>query len=941
MSTLITCHTNADFDAFAAMLAVRHLYTSPLLLFPGTQETRLRNVLEGLDKTKYGFIEQGMIREEEITRLVIVDTRKPNRVPHVEGLLGRDGITVEIFDHHPKTSGDIGGAEIHECAAGAVTSFLVLMLREKGVRLEADEATLLALGIYEDTGGFTYSSTTAMDFTAAAWLSEQGMDIERIAELETQQLNQSQVQLLNDLIENSHIYRVNNQDVVIADIVIEESYDCAFLAYQLMEMGKHQVVFVLCQMGGRIQVIARSKSDDINVGAICQLLGGGGHSYAASASIRNVTMPAVREIILRELQLQNDTKTVRAYMSTPPIGIQTTTLIREADEMMFHFGLKSVPVFMPGTRCLAGVFDVQTASRAMNHQLRDVAVEEYMQHRVQTVTPDTLMSDVATIIINNNQRMVPVIEGGEVVGIMTRTDLVNIFAEISTEETPRGTKIYHMTSLFKENQPPWVLNLLQQAGEVGRSLHLAVYAVGGFVRDAILQVPNHDIDLVVEGNGPLFAEALAQSLHGRVSRHDAFLTALVIFRDDDAVEHKIDVATARLEYYERPAALPMVEVSPLKMDLARRDFTINALAVRLDSDTNHLIDFFGGQRDIKDNVIRVLHTLSFVEDPTRCLRAVRFEQRYGFHIGKNTEKLVKNAVQLKVLDHVTHKRLLHEFIQICLERDPCACFERLEELGIMRELLPRTSLSKSRKKLLQQITTHITWYQMLYQKEELRPWILYLWGLNLSLSFKETRDNLERLHIAPAVLNYILAKKTQMRFIFQKIEKWSKETRPRISELWELLKPVEMEVLLFLMAGNNNENLSKHLSKYVTTYRNAKPDIRGKDLIKLGIPPGPVYSAIFAEVLAAKLDGEADDIESQAALAKKIAARGLVKAEKTESPKPRRRTQEQNAKNLAKNSAAQGEKEGERTRRTAGMRGEAAEKRRGRSGEGKGPEKKS
>ena len=853
------------------MIAVRHFHEHALLLFPGTQETRLKRVLEKIDKASYGFIEQNQVPWDAIDTLVIVDTRQPNRVPHVAQLLARDDLTIEIWDHHPETNNDIANATIHATSSGAVTSFLVTVLKEKNIAVTREEATLLALGIYEDTGAFTYSSTKATDFLATAWLAEHDMDIDEIAELEMQQLNRYQIQLLNALIESSHTYRVQNHDVVIADITIDESYDCAFLAYQLMEMGKHQVVFVLCQMGDRIQVIARSKADDINVGDICQLLGGGGHTYAASASIKNMALPSVKETILRELHLQNEIKTVRAYMSTPPIGVQTTTLIREADEMMFHFGLKSVPVYKPGTHELAGVFDVQTASRAMNHHLSDVCVEEYMQHRVQTVSPDAPMNDVAKIIIDNNQRMVPVVENTEVVGIMTRTDLVNIFAEISTQEAPRGTKIYHIDSIFKENQPTWIISLLKQAGGIARHLHLAVYAVGGFVRDCLLQVPNHDIDLVVEGNGTLFAEALAEALHGRVSRHEAFMTALVIYTDTEGIERKIDVATARLEYYEHPAALPMVEVSPLKMDLARRDFTINALAVRIDSDTHHLIDFFGGQRDIKDSVIRVLHTLSFVEDPTRCLRAVRFEQRYGFHLGKNTEKLIRNAIQLKVLDRLTHQRLLHEFIQICLETDPCVCFDRLDSLGIMKELFPKSPLTKSRKKLLAQIRTYIKWYQMLYQKEELRPWILYLWGLNNTLSYADAKTNLERLNIAPSVLQYILSRRTQMRFLMQKIEKWhTQEDTPKISVLYEILQHVEMEVLLYLMAANKDEALSKYLSQYVTTWRSAKTDIRGKDLVALGIPPGPIYTTILTKVLYAKLDGIAPDKESQKILALRL-----------------------------------------------------------------------
>ncbi|MBQ7608074.1 MAG: CBS domain-containing protein [Desulfovibrionaceae bacterium] len=876
MSILITCHANADFDAFAAMIAVRHLYESPILLFPGTQENRIRKYYEKLPRANFGLVNANQIAWESIRHVVIVDTRQPSRVPHIQPVFDRaasgSAISVEVWDHHPSTPNDFVNAVFHECQCGAVTSFIVEHLKNKNITISPEEATLLALGIYEDTGAFTYSSTRAQDFHAAAWLAEQGMNIDEIAELEMHQLNGRQIQLLNELIENSQAYRVQGHDVIITDIVLEESYDCAFLAYQLMESGKHQVVFVLCQMGERVQVIARSKTRDINVGAICSILGGGGHTYAASASIRKFFIQNVKDTILRQLHLQKDLRTVRAYMSTPPIGVQTNTLIREADEMMFHFGLKSIPVYKPGTHTLAGLFDVQTAQRAVNHELSEARVDDYMRGGVKTVSPDDPINDVSRIIIENNQRMVPVIENDEVVGIMTRTDLVNIFAEISSEDSHRGAKYYNIEKMLVDHLPTWVLDILKIAGEIGRSLNLAVFVVGGFVRDLLLQQQNHDIDLVVEGNGALYAEHLAQALHGRVSRHEKFMTAMVIFTNNAHEKKHIDVATARLEYYEHPAALPLVEVSPLKMDLARRDFTMNALAIRLDKDQGKLVDFFGGQRDIKNGVIRVLHPLSFVEDPTRCLRAVRFEKRYGFRIGKNTERLIRNAVTLKVLDRLKQKRLFNEFRLICNEPDPASCFLRLENLGILKDILPKSVLTRKRLRLLERIRQFITWYTMLYQEEEVQPWMLYLWGLTYNLSYTETKNNIEALHIEKAALDEFLSKRAQAFYLCQNAVRWCEDTQPAISGLYRLLRGIDINTILYIMALNKEERLAPYLSQYVTKWRNTRPDISGKDLIEIGIPPGPRYSVILETVLIAKLDGTVSDKASQLALAQATAS---------------------------------------------------------------------
>lgn len=163
-TTLITCHANADFDAFAAMLAARRLYAPCVLLFPGSQERGLQKVYANLDKTAYNFAEAGELHWEDFGRLVLVDTRQRSRVSHVAPLLDRPDMRVEIWDHHPDSPDDIKAAETHLAEVGAVTSLLVLSLEAREIRLNGEEATLLGLGIYGDTGSFTYSSTTATDF---------------------------------------------------------------------------------------------------------------------------------------------------------------------------------------------------------------------------------------------------------------------------------------------------------------------------------------------------------------------------------------------------------------------------------------------------------------------------------------------------------------------------------------------------------------------------------------------------------------------------------------------------------------------------------------------------------------------------------------------------------------------------------------------------------
>ena len=173
----------------------------------------------------------------------------------------------------------------------------------------------------------------------------------------------------------------------------------------------------------------------------------------------------------------------------------------------------------------------------------------------------------------------------------------------------------------------------KKIGKTAEDFNYNAYVIGGFVRDLFLYRSNEDIDVVIEGDGIAFARQFSKEMGTRVHTHEKFGTAVVIFPDG----FKIDVASARMEYYKFPAALPTVEMSSLKLDLFRRDFTINTLAIELNPEKfGKLLDFFSAQKDIKDKVLRVLHNLSFVEDPTRVFRALRFEQRFGFTIGKLT-----------------------------------------------------------------------------------------------------------------------------------------------------------------------------------------------------------------------------------------------------------------------------------------------------------------
>jgi len=885
-ATLITCHSNADFDALAAMCAAALIYGPCDVLFPGTQEANLQTFYQEL-KERPGaapgctFLDDRVPDFSKYGRLVAVDTRRRSRLRHVWPLLDNPGTRIEVWDHHPETSDDVHAHVCHAEICGAVTTLLIEEIQKRNIAVPRETATVLGLGIYSDTGSFSFSSVTQRDFAAAGWLLGRGMDINIISEKTAFSMTKEHIRALNALLESAQTYHINGADVVLAEATLD-SYldDFAFLAHKMMEMEKFDILFAIGRMDDRIQIVARSRSHAVNVGAVCSAFGGGGHAYAASASVRDKTLSEVRDGILTQLYLQEEgEKTARDYMSQPAIGIEEGHTIAEADELMLHFGLKTMPVFAPMTRRCTGLIDSQITQKAIAHGLAGAPLTDYMRRNLKTLPVTATLRDITTVIVGARQRLVPIVSGdSSVVGVVSRTDLINIFAQEPGRMNPtdRAPKSRNMGRTMRDRLPKDVLDILEKAGALGRSRQTPVYVVGGFVRDLLLKTPNHDIDLVVEGDGIGFARAFAGVLGGRVRVHKKFLTSVVIFPGAGGKEERVDVATARLEYYESPAALPTVEHSSIKMDLYRRDFTINALAIRLDCEPmGEIVDFFGGQKDIRDRVIRVLHTLSFVEDPTRCLRAVRFEQRYHFRIGPATEKLIKNDVSLKLLDKLSPSRLFNEFEHICAEETAILCIRRLHELGILQAIHPQLSINPDRKEMLIRTAKVMAWYRLLYIDEEMRPWLVYFLVLCSSLTYAVTLEVFRRLGIPPALKNEVLGCREKARSLRSSLKRLTATPGFRVSALCALLRPLPVEFVLYLMADMEVPETRRALSRYITVWRTEKPGVDGSDLKKLGLAPGPAYGVILQRLLEAKLDGTAASPEEQLALARELTGQAM------------------------------------------------------------------
>jgi len=856
---VITTHVNADFDSFASMVAAKKLYPNAVLAFAGSQEKSLRDFF--LSSALYAFKWEKLknINLEKVTRLILVDIRQRSRIGKFSKIVDKPGVDLHIYDHHPPSKDDLHGSVEVVSEVGATVTILCQVLKKKKIEIAPAEATIMMLGIYEDTGNLTYSSTHKDDYLAAAYLLSKGADLNVISDILIKEFTAEQITLLNELVESAATYTINGIDVVLTK-VSSNTYvsDFAVLVHKLREMENIDVLFALARMKDRVYLVARSRRKEVDVGEVAKEFGGGGHSSAASATIKDLTLIQVEEMLKSTLHDKiHPPRVARDFMSFPIKTVNADETLSKAGKILTRYNINVLPVIKRGR--LVGLISRQVVEKASHHGLKDLPVEEYMIREFSLVSPETPWSSIQKIIIEDNQRFLPVTEERRLVGGITRTDLLRILHADLAEEphylfeqgfssSLRQKKV--MTRQIEEHLPKEVVRMLKDLGAVAEEMKVNAYVVGGFVRDIFLRRENLDIDLVIEGDGVEFAKRVASKHNGRVRIHRAFGTSVITFPSG----FKVDVASARLEYYEYPAALPKVEMSSIKLDLYRRDFTINTLAIRLNpSFFGELIDFFGARKDIKEKTIRVIHNLSFVEDPTRILRAIRFEQRFGFLIGKLTLSLIENAVKLNFLDRLDGRRLLSELVLILQEDEVILNIRRMNELHILPFIHPRVTFNDSIKVLLENINEVINWYELSFLEEKYERWRVYFLGLIDGLYKNEVLSLCTRLSMSGKEQQGILQVINHARGV---LERLTQQRGMSNSEVHHLLSPLSTECLLFLMAKITKKSAKKAISTFLTRLKHTKIKTTGEDLKKLGLLPGRLYKRILDNLLDAKLDGK-------------------------------------------------------------------------------------
>jgi len=868
---------NADYDAFSSLLAAQRLYPQAKVVFPGSQEPSLRNFFIQSMVYLFNLVPISDIPLEEVRSLILVDTRQPGRIGRFSEILDRPELTIHVYDHHPPAPGDVAGVYEACRLTGSTTTILSGILRDQGEVVTADEATIMALGIYEDTGSFTFSSTTPDDFTTMAWLLEKGANLNMVASLISREISPQQVTILNDLIQSVTYQHIHGVEVAMCTLSADEYIpDFAFLVHKLMRMENLEALFALARMGDRIFVVARSRVPEVDVANILTDMGGGGHPYAASTVVKNQTLPQVEAQLMGLLQARvKPRRKASDIMSAPPISCTAGVTIHEAGRLMTQYGVNALVVTAPAGGALAGFISRQVVEKALHHGLSDLLVSEYMTSDPVTVSPEADLSEIQQKIMEHKQRLLPVVEEGRILGVITRTDLLNILvagAERLPEDRPgaegRG-QTRKVAKLLADRLPPHIHEIVVRLGRVADGVGVNAYLVGGFVRDLFLQQGNEDLDVVVEGDGIAFAKAFARESGARVHTHERFGTAVVSFPDGT----KVDVATARFEYYQSPGSLPVVETSSLKQDLYRRDFTVNTMVIQVNAKNfGTLIDFFGARRDIKARSIRVLHNLSFVEDPTRVFRAIRFEQRFGFTMGKLTAGLVENSVRMNFFDRLPGKRIWTELRLILAEETVLSAVRRMDEFGLLKFIRPALKFDEHKETVFSSVKKVLDWHDLLFLDDSYMKWAVQFLALTHGLDEAEAGQACLRLELPEKLFQLFVGDRARAFLALQEVS----EAGPcPNSEIHRILSPLPTELLLYIMAVARREEARRRISLFFTQLRGVRVRITGGDLKALGLPSGPLYREILDAVFRARLDETVRTREDELTLAKELAkARG-------------------------------------------------------------------
>ncbi len=927
---LILCHTTADFDTLGAAVGLACVHPGARIVLTGGCHPTVQRFV-ALHRDEYPLIDRRAVAWDQITALTLVDAQQPERFgPAAEWIAqaGRDRIPLALYDHHApgpaaavQERGDLDqpgpGPQVTVAPVGACTTLIVEELQRLAISPTVAEATVMALGIHVDTGSLLFEQTTARDARALAWLMEEGASLPVVAEFVEPGLSPQLQDLLTiamDTLTTEMVqgYRLGSVLLTIdhyvpglsglAERLISLADVDGFLLgadypgkeAAIAEDSRSRKLLLIGRAQGRISRKA-PQGQGVDWGGIFTPLGGGGHAAAASVTLTTAHPAQVVAEVMAQLRSQiPQSPTAGQLMSSPVRTIRPDTTMAEAQRILLRYGHSGLSVVDTAGQ-LVGMISRRDLDRALHHGLTHAPVKGYMATNLKTITPQTSVNAIEDLMVTYDIGRLPVLEQGQLVGIVSRTDLLrHLHKTLITDGWPGrypalapGTAPPVLTDLLKTQLPADLGPILEQIAAAAQAQGWQLYLVGGAVRDLLLSLdgvaycppsakipapelgPNFvDLDLVVDGNtqgsqGGAGVELAQQikSTHPEVEIqiHGRFQTASLVWHRD--LSHPLaglmlDIATARTEFYPYPAANPEVEPSSIQQDLYRRDFTINAMALRLtDPDRGQLLDYFGGLMDLRQQLIKVLHPNSFIEDPTRIFRAVRFAVRLGFSLDPQTEGYIQQAIDSGIYTQMQRQvervpalqvRLRNELHSILASVAWPRALAMLDQLRALHCLYSDLTMDS---RLWQQLHRLSRWLDHFAWPLPCHPWEMRLQVLLAAVPAVDRRPIAVSLQLTDSTITRL----SQLDSLEQAwLDRLAYPLAP--SQVYALFHQADRPTLL-LVSVRHPRTLGPPIWRYLTQWIELTPRINGNQLKALGYRPGPGFRAMLQALLAAQIDG--------------------------------------------------------------------------------------
>lgn len=873
---LIISHTNADFDSLSGMVAASKLYPDALLLFPGSIEKNLRDFIEKYKDNLPQIISSKQIDKKEIDEIILVDVGSRKRLGTFSQFL--EGKKVTVFDHHPGLI-DVESTQSFEDECGSVTTMFVNILEEKKIKVTPFEATLFLLGIYEDTGFLTFPTTREKDFDAAKKCLMWGGKLTEVSKWLTRRLTETQLKILTKLIENLETYVIGGTKIHLTTFSSTEFHpDLSLLLSEILNSEDIDVVFLVAFLESRVHIIGRSRNPEVDVGKILEEFGGGGHASAGSSTVKNATLDEARRKLLEILFLKSNIGyKAKEFLKKDFARGSKEMTINDVLFEMNKYRINALPLF-DGNRAI-GVVTRQEVDKSIQLNMGERLASTLIVSKPPIFSEDQSIENIYRIMLDKSYRVVLIGSSEEnIVGIISRWDLQKKLSERLSSRISRSQggvpspeeikRIFEGFFLLDE------LKNLKEIGELASNINMRIYLVGGVVRDILLRRKVKDLDFVVEGDATILAKKWCDIKGGRCKVHNEFQTAVWIKPD----KSRWDFATARIEYYQFPAALPIVESAKLENDLSRRDFTINSMAISLNPDNfNQLIDPFGGIKDLRQSTIKVLHNLSIFDDPTRAFRAVRFAATLNFSIHPETKQLIINALKEGIFKNLSSKRVLSEMFEILKSPSFIEALNLLEELNILKFFFPSLKLTPKVKAKLYKCQTISNFFEENFPKEHLdKPAFLLL----------PLIENFTKNEIIEFTKSYPLPKKTKEILLTFKESLWKFKKVISLNKndkfsLLDLFSQTPLLIILFYLSRCDREEEQVLIKDYLTKERFVKLEINGDDLKKCGLKPDKYFRNILLKTKVAKIEGlikeKEDELEYALNIYKEMEKKGYEK----------------------------------------------------------------